>query len=96
MALRLSISRKKNINYGFQDSRIHLLTVVQFTYPWCEELMSVEFYELQLGKNRSTTVDWNNYMREMRANLLVSLPLIKIGASITKPFEVDETYLFQK
>lgn len=74
----------------FEGSRIPILTAVRFIYLWCQELTSGEFCEMQLDMDRSTTVDWNKYMREVCANALMSRQQIKIGGC-DKIVELDIT-----
>lgn len=40
--------------------------------------MSIEFCQLQLDMNHNTTVDWNNYLREVCENTLIPHKINKI------------------
>ncbi|GIY04449.1 DDE_Tnp_IS1595 domain-containing protein [Caerostris extrusa] len=65
----------------FDGLRLPILTAVRFIYMWCQELNSIDLCEMQLEMNHNTAVDWNNYLREVCANALLSRPNIEIGGS---------------
>lgn len=49
----------------FKASKISFLSAVRFIYCWCEELTSIKWCQQQLNFSDKTTIDWNNYMREV-------------------------------
>jgi hypothetical protein len=60
--------RKKvglRVGTWFDPSKLPFLTILRFMYCWCEELNSVKWCETQLDMGKNTTVDWNNYIREI-------------------------------
>jgi transposase-like protein len=77
-------------NTWFENSRIPFLTALRFIYFWCMEMTSIEFCEIQLKMNHNTTVDWNNFMREVCINSLVGGEYPKIGGK-DLTVEIDES-----
>lgn len=65
-----------------EDSRLLFVTIVRFIYCWAEELTSVKWCEKQLGMNHNTTIDWNNYMREVCVDYIMKQPKKKIGGKL--------------
>ncbi|CEF59371.1 Hypothetical protein SRAE_X000112000 [Strongyloides ratti] len=53
------------IGTWFQDTRLPFRTAALFIYNWGEERTSVDFYKKELKMAHCTTVDWNNYLREL-------------------------------
>lgn len=78
----------------FEGSRIRFVAAVRFIYCWTREFTSISFCKNELGISDKTTIDWNNYMREVVVLYLDSLPNNKIGGD-GKIVEVDES-LFTK
>ncbi|KAF0766014.1 Uncharacterized protein FWK35_00004049 [Aphis craccivora] len=52
-------------NTWLYNCRLPFLKIVKFIYWWSKELTSIKFCEDELGMNHYTTVDWNNYLREV-------------------------------
>lgn len=78
----------------FSNTKLPFLTMLRFIYFWSEELTSVKFCEKQLEINKNTTVDWNNYMREVCVAVLNSQEKKLIGGE-GRIVEIDES-LFSK
>lgn len=62
-----------------EGSRIPYVTIVRFIYAWAFEYTSVDFCERELQTNPNTTVDWNNYLRCICVDHLISKPQNLIG-----------------
>jgi transposase-like protein len=62
-----------------ENSRLAFITIVRFIYCWAKELTSINWCEEELDMNHNTTVDWNNYMREVCVHALLQQPRTKIG-----------------
>ena len=87
----------------FEGSRIRFVAAVRFIYCWTREFTSISFCKNELGISDKTTIDWNNYMREVVVLYLDSLPNNKIGGdeklklmkvySLNGKTTVEECYL---
>lgn len=53
------------VNTWFAGSKIPFRSAIFFIYWWAKEKTSVEFCHEELNMSQHTTVDWNNYMREV-------------------------------
>jgi len=71
----------------FVGSRISFVCVLRFIYCWAEEMTSLKWCQTQLNMCYDTTVDWNNYMREICVLSLKSRN-VKIGG----PEKIVEIY----
>lgn len=58
----------------FSGSRIPFLTALRFIYCWAELLTSLKWCDKQLSMSDHTTVDWNNFLREVCSLQLMKLP----------------------
>lgn len=76
------------------NSRISCTSVIRFIYGWCEEYTSLSWCKRQLDMSDETTVDWNNYLRQVCAWDIERCNSGQIGGSGCI-VEIDET-LFTK
>lgn len=72
-----------------ENSNLPFRKVVLFTYCWSKEQTSIEFCKNELEMSKNTSVDWNNYMREVCAADLLANPVVLGGPNTT--VEVDES-----
>lgn len=72
-----------------EGSRVDFQKVVLFIYCWSKELTSVEFCNEELSLNHNTTVDWNNYLREVCAWRLIQNSTVIGGDGLH--VEIDES-----
>uniref|UniRef100_A0A0K0F7P3 DDE_Tnp_IS1595 domain-containing protein n=1 Tax=Strongyloides venezuelensis TaxID=75913 RepID=A0A0K0F7P3_STRVS len=73
----------------FEGSRIPFRTAILFIYCWTRELTSVNFCKEDLHMNHNTTIDWNNYLREV-CFFKEESSQTKIGGE-GQTVEIDET-----
>jgi hypothetical protein len=87
-----SCQKKVNMRVGnwLVGSRISFVCALRFIYCWAEEMTSLKWCQTQLNMCYDTTVDWNNYMREICVLSLKSRN-VKIGGP-GKIVEIDESY----
>lgn len=87
--------KKKAIRCGtwLENSKLPLETVVHFIYAWSEELTSVKFCAKHLNMCQGSTVDWNNYLREVCVWKMTKASRVIGGEG--KIVEIDES-LFVK
>ena len=78
---KLTCRSEINMRVGnwLEGSRIPYVTIVRFIYAWAFEYTSGEFCERELHLNPETTVDWNNYLRCICVDHLISTPHMLIG-----------------
>lgn len=90
-------SCRKNISLRtdswFEGSKLQFENAVLFIYSWCEELTSIKYCSKHLGMSQPTTVDWNNYLREVCV-WKMNKTQVCIGGD-NKFVEIDES-LFSK
>lgn len=94
----IKMCKKKNgirSDNWFEGSRIPFLTALRFIYCWAEELTSIKWCEKQLEMSDKTTIDWNNYMREVCSINLLNQARKKIGGP-EKIVEVDESLFVRR
>lgn len=72
-----------------EGSRVDFQKVVLFIYCWSKELTSVKFCHEELNLNHNTTVDWNNYLREVCAWRLIQNSTVIGGDGLH--VEIDES-----
>ena len=75
-----------------QNSNLLFRKVVLFIYCWSKEQTSIEFCKTELEISKNTSVDWNNFMREVCAADLLANPVVIGGPNTT--VEVDERPCF--
>lgn len=72
-----------------EGSKLSFRQIVMFIYCWSSEMTNVKFTEKELDICQETTVDWNNYLREVCAFHLLQNPIIIGGPGTT--VEIDES-----
>lgn len=72
-----------------QNSKLAYKDVILFIYSWSFEMTSISFCERELGLNKNTVVDWNNYLREICALSIINNPIVIGGPGTT--VEIDES-----
>ena len=72
-----------------EGSRLTYRQIVMFIYCWAREMTSISFCETELDLAKETTIIWNNNLREVCANILISSPTILGGPN--KTVEIDES-----
>ncbi|CEF60069.2 Transposase, ISXO2-like domain-containing protein [Strongyloides ratti] len=82
------------IGTWFQDTRLSFRTAAFFIYNWGEERTSVDFCKKELQMGYCTTVDWNNYLREV-CLFMKGKDQNPIGGK-GKTVEVDETLFVRR
>lgn len=80
-----------NIRKGtwLENSKLPLSTIIFFIFSWSREYTSIKFCQEEFGMGRASIVDWNNFLREVCANTLLSNPTVIGGEGCT--VEVDES-----
>ncbi|KAL4097607.1 hypothetical protein QTP88_022351 [Uroleucon formosanum] len=73
----------------FVGSRISFVCALRFIYCWAEEMTSLKWCQTQLNVCGDTSVDWNNYIREICVLSLKSRN-VKIGGP-GKIVEIDKS-----
>lgn len=68
--------------------------IVLFLYCWTKQLTSIQFCEDELGISHATTVDWNNFAREVCAWRLLQSPTVIGGDGLH--VEIDETLISRR
>ena len=63
--------------------------VVSFIYYWC-----IEFCKHELGINKNTVVDWNNYMREVCAAEILTNPVVIGGPNTTLEEKLTKVFSY--
>jgi transposase-like protein len=77
-----------------QGSRLSYRQIVLFVYCWAKELSSIKFCDNELQIGERSTIDWNNYLREVCAFVLLTNPVV-IGGPGTH-VEIDESLFTQR
>lgn len=72
-----------------EGSRLSFVTILKFIYSWSREYTSITFCETELEMNKNTTVDFNNYLREVCAASLLRSPCVIGGEGLD--VEIDES-----
>ena len=72
-----------------EGSRLPYRKIILFIYCWSKEYTSINFTTQELGISKETTIDYNNYLREVCAADLLANPIIIGGPNTT--VEVDES-----
>jgi transposase-like protein len=72
-----------------QDSRLTYRQIILFIYCWSKEMTSISFCENELEIGKNAVIDWNNYLREVCANILITNPIVIGGPNTT--VEIDES-----
>ena len=72
-----------------EGSRLTYRQIILFIYCWSKEMTSLSFCNFELEMNESTTIDWNNYLREVCAHTLILNPVVIGGPG--KTVEIDES-----
>lgn len=87
-----SCRAKVNMRIGnwFQGSRLPFLTSIRFIYYWTQKLTTTDWCHRHLSMANSTTVEWNNYLREVCAAAVELQSTRKIGGE-NLVVEVDES-----
>ena len=64
-----SAVKPNGLRFGnwFKTSRLYYKIVVYFTYFWLTDQTAIEFCSRELRMNPSTTLDWNDYLRDLCA-----------------------------
>ena len=75
-------------NTWLQGSHLSHQTVILFVYSWCKEYTNIKFCQEELSISSHTTVDWNHFLREVCASVILRNPC-QIGGPGTT-VEVDE------
>ena len=83
---RTEVALRKNT--WMEGSKLAYRDFILFIYCWSRKLTCVNFVEHELGINHCTTVDYNNYLREVCAADLLQNPSIIGGPNTT--VEVDK------
>ncbi|KAF7636211.1 Transposase, ISXO2-like domain-containing protein [Meloidogyne graminicola] len=78
----------------FSNTKLPFLKIVRFIYCWSEDLTSIAWCEKQLELSQCTTIDWNNYLREVCVAVLNNKKKQPIGGN-GRIVEIDES-LFSK
>ena len=75
---------KTSIRNGnwLMGSTLTFAVIVRFIYGWSYEYTSGKWCERELGIDKGTAVDWNNYMREVCIHALLQRPRKKIGGRV--------------
>ena len=84
---RSEISARKDT--WLEGSKVPYRKVIQFLYCWSKELTSIEFSKTELGISSKSTVDWNNFIREVCAMVLLANRPVIGGPGLV--VEVDES-----
>ena len=77
-----------------QGSKLDFQKIVLFIYCWSKKLTTIEFCEEELGISSHTTVDWNNFLREVCAQRLLQTPTVVGGNGLH--VEIDETIISRR
>lgn len=87
-----SCRAKVNMRIGnwFEGSRIPFVTALRFVYYWAQRLTTVDWCHRHLRMANSTTVEWNNYLREVCVYAVELRSTGKIGGE-NLVIEVDES-----
>lgn len=72
-----------------EGSKLSYRQILLFIYCWSKEMTSLSFCKCELDIGEGTTVDWNNYLREVCANSLIINPVVIGGPN--KTVEIDES-----
>jgi transposase-like protein len=72
-----------------QGSKLTYRKIILFVYCWSQELTSIKFCDNELDIKKSAVVDWNNYLREVCAFVLLNNPVVIGGPGTT--VEIDES-----
>ncbi|KAL7635439.1 UNVERIFIED_CONTAM: hypothetical protein RMT77_014508 [Armadillidium vulgare] len=89
---RYEISVRKDT--WFEGTKLELRTIILFIYCWCKEETSAMFCKKQFNIHKSTTVDYNNFLREVCAYSIIN-DCQSIGGE-NMIVEVDETFLSKR
>lgn len=89
---RQEISLRKGT--WLEDSKLDFRKVVLFLYCWTKKLTTVDFCDEELGISSHTTVDWNNYIREVCAWRLLQSSTVIGGSGLH--VEIDETLISRR
>lgn len=87
-----SCRAKVNMRIGnwFQGSRLPFSTSLRFIYYWTQKLTTTGWCHRHLSMANSTTLEWNNYLREVCAYAVELQSTNKIGGE-NLVVEVDES-----
>jgi len=72
-----------------EGSRITYRQIVLFIYCWSKEMTSINFCQAELKIGKDSAIKWNNNIREVCANKLITNPSILGGPNTT--VEIDES-----
>lgn len=72
-----------------EGSRLTYRQIILFVYCWSKELTSVKFCESELDISINAVIDWNNYLREICAEMLLRNSATIGGPNTT--VEIDES-----
>lgn len=75
-------------------SKLPLNKILLFIYCWSHQLTTIDYCERELEINHNTTIDWNNYLREVCAAKLLRNrnPIGGNGMTV----EIDESLFFRR
>ena len=71
------------------NSNLLFRKVVLFIFRVSKELTSIEFCKKELGVNKNTVFDWNNYIREIFDADFLANPVVTIGPSTTVEMDMS-------
>ena len=73
----------------FQGAHLSYRDAILFIYCWSHEMTSIKFCQRELLLGAHSVIDWNNYLREVCASVLLANPSV-IGGPNTV-VEIDES-----
>lgn len=76
------------------NSKLEFQKLVLFIYCWSKQLTSISFCDEELGISHATTVDWNNFLREVCAWRLLQTNHVIGGEGLH--VEIDETLISRR
>ena len=75
----------------FHPSKLSLTSLLQFVYPWCEDIQSHAIMERQLKWVPATVVDWKNFMRDICVEEIIGDPEVVVEIDESNSADANKT-----